>query len=44
MMVIEENIKILREKVAEKAEKAGKRPEDIKIVAVSKTFGVLMLR
>ncbi|KPL04210.1 MAG: hypothetical protein AMJ90_01670 [candidate division Zixibacteria bacterium SM23_73_2] len=40
MSVIEENIKVLREKVAEKAVKTGRNPEEIKIVAVSKTFGV----
>jgi len=40
MIDIEQNIKTLMKKVAFSAEKAGKSQKDIKIVAVSKTFGV----
>lgn len=40
MIDIEQNIKTLIKKVAFSAEKVGKSPKEIKIVAVSKTFGV----
>jgi pyridoxal phosphate enzyme (YggS family) len=37
-MDIRKNIEIVKYKVAESAEKAGKKPEEIRIVAVGKTF------
>lgn len=37
---ISDNIKAVRERIAQAAEKAGKRPEDITLVGVTKNFGV----
>ncbi|MBU1566626.1 MAG: YggS family pyridoxal phosphate-dependent enzyme, partial [Proteobacteria bacterium] len=38
--MIAHNIKIIKEKINEAAENAGRRPQDIKLVAVSKRFSV----
>lgn len=40
MLAVEENLKLIRERMAEAAIKSGRRPEDIELVAVTKTVPV----
>lgn len=40
MIAVEENLKLIRESMAQAAEKSGRRPEDIELVAVTKTVPV----